>query len=77
MKLTKREFRNEYAYGVTMGLVKIMLRKRMISFRDYWRTNRKMKAKYKPVTDGLISENDLLCVRNRALMGAGKEVRKP
>ncbi len=52
MKLTKREFRNKYAYGVTMGLVKIMLRKRMISFRDYWRTNRKMKAKYKPVTEG-------------------------
>ena len=58
MNMTKQEFRNEMLYSVTMGRVKLMDEYRMI--------NEKMKAKYHPISDGLVSENTLLCARNRA-----------
>ena len=73
MRLSRQEFHDEYAYTVTMALVKKMLRRRMISVPEYWRTNRHMKSKYKPVSDGLISESDLLCQQSRANMKARKE----
>lgn len=66
MKMTEEEFRNEGAYSVTMAQVKRMLEKGLITKEEYWRINAKMKMKYHPVSDGLISEIDLICVQNRA-----------
>jgi hypothetical protein len=66
MRMTEQEFRNEYLYTSTMAQVGRMLRDGLISEEDYWQINTKMKAKYRPISDGLISENELLCVRKRA-----------
>lgn len=73
MRMSMQEFRKEYAYAITMVYVKKMLRRRIISFPEYWRTNRRMKVKYKPISDGLISESDLLYRKRRANMGRRKE----
>ena len=56
MKLTKREFRRECLYAVTMLHVKKMLRRDIITGDEYWQINTKFKAKYLPVSDGLVSE---------------------
>ncbi len=66
MKMTEQEFRNETAYSVTMAQVKRMLETGLITIEEYWKINTKMKSKYHPVSDGLISEIDLICVQNRA-----------
>ena len=66
MKMTEQEFRNETAYSVTMTQVKRMLNEGLINTDEYWRINVEMKAKYHPVSDGLVSEIDLLCIKNRA-----------
>ena len=66
MKMTEQEFRNEAAYSVTMAQVKKMLKMGLIYKEEYWKINTKMKMKYHPVSDGLISEIDLICVQNRA-----------
>lgn len=66
MKMTEQEFRNETAYSVTMAQVKRMLDKGLINVDEYRRINEEMKAKYHPVSDGLISEINLLCIENRA-----------
>ena len=66
MQMTEQEFRNEIIYSVTMGRVKIMLERGLITMDEYRSINEKMKAKYQPISDGLVSENTLLCVRNRA-----------
>lgn len=64
--MTEREFWNEALYSVTMVFIKRMLRMNLISGEDYWAVNSKMKKKYHPVSDGLISEIDLICVEKRA-----------
>ncbi len=46
---------------------------RTISNREYWRMDRKMKMKYKPVSDGLILEYNLTNSQERASMQRGKE----
>ena len=66
MNMTEQEFRNEMLYSVTMGRVKLMLERGLITMDEYSMINEKMKAKYHPISDGLVSENTLLCVRNRA-----------
>ncbi len=66
MRMTEEEFRNETAYSVTMTQVKKMLEMGFITIEEYWKINAKMKSKYHPVSDGLISEIDLICVQNRA-----------
>ena len=66
MRMTEQEFRNEYLYTSTMAQVRKMLQDGLISEEDYWQINTKMKAKYRPISDGLISENELLCVQKRA-----------
>ena len=66
MQMTEQEFRNEMIYSVTMWRVKIMLERGLITMNEYRSINEKMKAKYQPISDGLVSENTLLCVRNRA-----------
>ena len=66
MKMTKQEFLNECIYSVTMSHIKTMLKRQLISEDEYWHINKKMKAKYCPVSDGLVSEIDLLCAKNRA-----------
>ena len=60
------EFRNEYLYNSTMAQVKKLLEEGLISEEYYWQINTKMKAKYRPVSDGLISENELICALKRA-----------
>ena len=72
MRMTEQEFRDECIYSATMSRVKTMLAKRLITEDEYWKINEKMKARYHPVSDGLVSENDLLCVRNRGLMVSGR-----
>ena len=66
MSMTEKEFRNEYLYNSTMFQVGRMLEMGMITDEDYCRINTKMKAKYRPISDGLISENELICALKRA-----------
>lgn len=66
MQMTEQEFRTEMLYSVTMGRVKLMLERGLITMDEYRMINEKMKAKYSPISDGLVSENTLLCVQNRA-----------
>lgn len=66
MRMTEQEFRDECVYSVTMSHVKTMLERGLISEDEYWKINARMKEKYHPISDGLVSENDLLCARNRA-----------
>lgn len=56
MRMTEQEFRNEYLYNSTMVQVGKMLDMGMITEEDYCRINTKMKAKYLPVSGGLVSE---------------------
>ncbi len=65
MRMTEQEFRNEYLYNSTMVQVKKLLKKGLISEQQYWQINTKMKEKYRPISDGLVSENELLCMKNR------------
>ena len=64
--MNEQEFRDELVYSVTMAHVKTMLEKDLISEEEYWQINTKMKETYRPISDGLVSENDVLCARNRA-----------
>lgn len=66
MRMTEQEFRDECIYTVTMSHIKTLLAKGLITEDEYWKINAKMKDRYHPVSDGLVSENELLCVRNRA-----------
>ncbi len=66
MRMTKDEFRNEYLYNSTMGWVRKMLGEGLITEEDYWKINTRMKAKYQPISDGLISENELISMKMRA-----------
>ena len=66
MTMTKEEFRNEYLYNMTMVHVKNLLKKGLVTMEEYWQINAKFKEKYNPVSDGLLSENELLCTGNRA-----------
>ena len=66
MRMSAEELNNEYLYASTMVQVKKMLNSNFISISDYWRINAKMKNKYQPISDGLISELDLICAQNRA-----------
>ena len=73
MKLTVHEFRQECHYTITMVHAKKMLMERTLSIRDYWRMNRKMKSKYKPISDGLILEDNLIDPRGRSSVAHRKE----
>ena len=64
MRMTEQEFRGECIYSVTMSHVKTMLKRGLISEKEYWKINTKMKGRYQPISDGLVSENNLLFVRN-------------
>lgn len=66
MRMTENEFRNERLYNATMAQVKKLLKMELISLSEYWQINTKMKEKYRPVSDGLMSEYELLCTGNRA-----------
>ena len=56
MSMTEKEFRNEYLYNSTMFHAGRMLEMGMITDEDYCRIRTKMKAKYLPVSGGLVSE---------------------
>jgi hypothetical protein len=66
MRMNSEEFRNEYLYNSTMAQVRKLLEDGLISEEHYWQINTKMKAKYRPISDGLISENELICALKRA-----------
>ncbi len=66
MKMTEQEARAEYIYTVTIMHAQKMLEQRLITEEEYRAFDTKMKEKYRPISDGLISENNLLCVENRA-----------
>lgn len=68
MKLTKQEFRNECLFSVTMYHVRSMLKSGLVSQNEYCQMYEKMKQKYHPVTDGLISESDLQTVEKHGLI---------
>ena len=71
--MTKQEFDAESTYAVTMSHVLSMLRSGLITPEEYRLMNNRMKEKYRPVSDGLIFETDLILVGKRAIMSAGKE----
>jgi hypothetical protein len=60
MRLSEDEFRRERIYTSTMVQVKKLLKLHLIDTEEYWRINTRMKEKYHPVSDGLISETGLL-----------------
>ena len=66
MRMSEQEFHNERLYNATMVQVKKLLKMSLITEKDYWQINTKMKAKYRPISDGLVSEKELLCMANRA-----------
>ena len=66
MKMTEQEARAEHIYTVTIMHAQKMLEQRLITEEEYRAFDTKMKEKYRPISDGLISENNLLCVENRA-----------
>jgi len=66
MMMTEQEFRNEYLYSSTMVQVRKMLEMGMITEGDYCRIDTKMKGKYLPVCDGLLSEAWRKYPQNRA-----------
>ena len=70
MRMSAEEFTSEYIYASTMTQVKKMICLGLISDSEYWRINTKMKDKYRPVSDGLISELDLICAKSRAIVVA-------
>ena len=70
MMMTEQEFRNEAIYSVTMSHVKTMLERGLISESEYWSINTKMKEKYRPISDGLVSEICLINSTSRALIGS-------
>ena len=51
---------------MTMVHVKNLLKKGLVTMEEYWQINAKFKEKYNPVSDGLLSENELLCTGKRA-----------
>ena len=63
MRMSKLELHNEYLYTSTMAHVKQMVSERLIAEGDYWALNAKMKEKYRPISDGLISEKDMIFVK--------------
>ena len=66
MRMSSEEFRNEYLYNSTMAQVRKLLEDGLISEEYYWQINTKMKETYRPISDGLISENELICALKRA-----------
>ena len=66
MRMSEQEFHNERLYNATMVQVKKLLKMSLITEKDYWQINTKMKAKYRPISDGLVSEYELLCTGSRA-----------
>ena len=76
MELTKQEFRNEYLFSVTMSHVRSMLRSNLISQAEYCQMHEKMKQKYHPVTDGLISESDLQTAEKHGLIRPTESVEE-
>ena len=68
MELTKQEFQNECLFSVTMSHVRSMLQNDLISQNEYFQMRDKMKQKYHPVSDGLITETDLQATENRGLI---------
>ena len=55
--MTEEQFRNEYLYTSTMQQVRKMVEMGMITDAEYCRIETKMRAKYLPLSDGLLSES--------------------
>ena len=66
MTMTEQEFRNEAIYSVTMSHVKTLLQRGLITVEEYRKINENLKAKYHPISDGLVSELALTYPQTRA-----------
>ena len=66
MKMTPEQFKNEHLYETTMMHLKGMLGQGLITTEEYQAFETIFREKYKPISDGLFCEIDLLCVQNRA-----------
>jgi len=55
--MTQEQFRSEYLYNSTMIQVRKMLEQGMITEVDYCWIDTKMRGKYLPLSDGLLSES--------------------
>ena len=75
MRLTAEEFEAERRYQGLMYFVKQMLRDGLITYCEFEHIASEYAAKLSPKTGTLLARNELLCVRNRANMGAGKEAK--
>lgn len=70
-----RELRKLKDYQGLMYFVKQMLRDGLITDCEFEQIASEYAAKLSPKTGTLLARNELLCVRNRANMGAGKEAK--
>ena len=60
MILSQDVFRRERIYTSTMLQARKLLKQHLISHEKYCEINTKMKEKYRPISDGLLVENELL-----------------
>lgn len=65
MRLSDQQLHNEHIYVSTMTQVEKLLRMGLISEAKYWQINTRMKEKYHPISDGLLTENELLFTTSR------------
>mgnify|MGYP007069915328 CR=1 FL=1 len=67
------EFQRETRYEFAMHQVRRMLDIGLISEDEFREIEGRFRARYHPITGGLLVETDLLCMRGRVINGRGKE----
>ena len=73
--MTPEEFEREKRYQAVMYFVRQMLEQGLITKEEYCQIDTRNRAKFRPVTDTLLSGKFLLYPESRANMPAGKEAR--
>ncbi len=64
--MTKEQFNHEMMFSVTMTHARKMFADGLITRKQYWAFLTKMRAKYLPISGGLVYETDLLSQKIRA-----------
>ena len=67
------EFLRETRYELAMHQIRRMLDTGLISEDEFREIEGRFRARYRPITGGLLVETDLLCMRGRVINGRGKE----
>ena len=75
MKMTAEEYGRETAYQSSMFLVRQMLQQGIIDEGDFEQAEKVLREKFNPITSYLLSCNDLICARSRALIDTTQEKR--